>query len=97
MASIFTYSKMIRTVEGDETFTAGGCASFDEAKKFVDAGVRDRQLELKAKYPANGLMGSTAKIIVTPPANKDEQLGGGEAGDRTIPPNALNNEKKDPA
>lgn len=75
MASIFTYAKTIHTVEGDETFTAGQCASFDEAKKFVDAGVRDRQLELKEKYPGNGIGGTLrpvedAKITkqdITPP------------------------------
>lgn len=50
MANKFTYSKMIHTPEGQETFTAVECASFDEAKKMVDAGVRDRNIEINEKY-----------------------------------------------
>lgn len=42
------------TPEGAEVFTGVEFASFDEAKKAVDAGVRDRNLELEQKYPGWG-------------------------------------------
>jgi hypothetical protein len=52
MANKYTYSRMITTDEGAETFTAVECASFDEAKKEVWKGIRDRSIELEAERAA---------------------------------------------
>ncbi len=43
MAKKYTYSRSF----GDETFTAVEFDSFDEARKAVDKGIYERQLELK--------------------------------------------------
>ena len=46
----FCYSREIETIEGKETFAMIETASFDEAKKEVDKGIRDRRLELADKH-----------------------------------------------
>lgn len=46
----YCYSREIDTIEGKETFAIVESASFDEAKKEVDKGIRDRRLELGAKH-----------------------------------------------
>lgn len=46
----YCYSREIKTIEGAETFAVVEAASFDEAKKEVDKGIRDRRLELAAKH-----------------------------------------------
>lgn len=47
----FKFAKTIQTPEGPETFEAGKADSWEEARKIVEKGVYDRQLEIKAKYP----------------------------------------------
>lgn len=46
----YCYSREIKTIEGTETFAIVEAASFDEAKKEVDKGIRDRRLELGEKH-----------------------------------------------
>ena len=46
----YCYSREIDTIEGKETFAIVEAASFDEAKKEVDKGIRDRRLELADKH-----------------------------------------------
>ncbi len=53
MSRRYTYSRQIRSSEGQETFTAEQFDSFDEAKKAVDKGVRDRMLEIEATLPTH--------------------------------------------
>ena len=46
----YCYSREIDTIEGKETFAVIEYASFDEAKKEDDKGIRDRRLELADKH-----------------------------------------------
>lgn len=66
MANKYTYSRTIKTIAGDETFSFEGAASFDEAKKEVDKGVRDRQLELRST-PGPIVRGTGGPGVATPP------------------------------
>lgn len=50
MSKRYTYSRSIKTQEGEETFTADQFDSFDEAIKIVDKGIYDRKLELKVRF-----------------------------------------------
>lgn len=47
MANKYTYSRTIETSFGMETFKFEGGASFDESKREVEKGIRDRLLEIK--------------------------------------------------
>lgn len=47
----YTYSREIETLEGKEVFTAVEFDSFDEAKKAVDKGIYDRELQIKEELP----------------------------------------------
>lgn len=49
MAKKFTYSRMIVTDAGSETFTASEFDSFDEAQRVVEKGIHDRRLQLDAE------------------------------------------------
>ncbi len=51
MAKKYTYSRMIHTPEGQESFTAVEFDAFDEAQKVVEKAIHDRNLELDKKYP----------------------------------------------
>lgn len=52
MSKRYTYSRMIVTDEGSETFTAVEFDAFDEAVKIVDRGIYERKLELERKKKA---------------------------------------------
>lgn len=52
MANKYSYSRTIRTSDGEETFSVTEMASFDEAKREVDKGIRDRRLELQREFEA---------------------------------------------
>lgn len=52
MSRRYTYSRTIKTVDGDETFSAVEFDSFDEAQRAVAKGISDRLLELKQKHGA---------------------------------------------
>lgn len=60
----YCYSREIKTIEGAETFAIVEAASFDEAKKEVDKGIRDRRLELADKH--FGIQGTSATPQVAP-------------------------------
>lgn len=80
MANKYTYSRTIPTPEGKETFSFEGAASFDEAKKEVDKGVRDRLLEIEnnfqPKLPPNDLRDNVKDCKVgdtlNPPTTGDD-------------------------
>lgn len=49
MSRRYTYARTIKTIEGIETFTAQEWDSFDEAKRVVDKGIHDRNIEIALK------------------------------------------------
>lgn len=51
MARRYTYSRTIRTIEGEEKFEAHEWDSFDEAQNAVELGIKYRQIQLKERYP----------------------------------------------
>ncbi len=61
----FTYSRMISTAVGPETFVAVEFDSFDEARKAVDKGIYERKLELE-KDKKSATIG-----IPTPPIGEE--------------------------
>ena len=63
----FKYSKVLNTAEGTEIFEVSEADSWEEARKTVDKGVYDRQLELKAKYPGAGLGAAAPRVPTIPP------------------------------
>ena len=90
----YCYSREIKTIEGAETFAVVEAASFDEAKKEVDKGIRDRRLELADKHfdvhiPAQPepvaveSKGNATPAASNAPAdlsNSPDKLAGGEEG-----------------
>lgn len=55
MAKKYTYSRQIATGAGLETFSAVEFDSFDEAIVAVDRGIKDRQAQVLARIPGQGL------------------------------------------
>lgn len=73
----YCYSREIETIEGKEVFAVIEYASFDEAKKEVDKGIRDRRLELADKHfdvhipaqPEPAAVESKGNASLNPPAS----------------------------
>jgi hypothetical protein len=67
----YNYARKINTVEGEETFSATECASFDEAQKYVEKGIYDRKLQLVEKYPGNSIGGTSGFTPQRPQIHMD--------------------------
>lgn len=62
----YTYSRTVKTSEGNETFTADQFDSFDEAINAVNKGIYERELFLAEKQKTAALKNLPVEEVKTP-------------------------------